>query len=287
MNKQNAVVDVTEANIQEVLQQSVDQPVLLFIGMGNDPACQAQLEILDRLACAYQGKLTVASVAAEAEHMLAQQLVSQLQVRALPGQVILHQGRPVKVFSGPQSEDTLREVLDPLTMSQAELIGQQVSALMAEGQVEEALTLLQEILRDEPDNHGLQVLQVNLLLELGRIDQARQLMAALPEDAPGIAQPRAKLSFYEMVADAPARNVLEARLAENDSDHEARYQLAIRMVIADENEQALEQLLTIVRRDRTFRDDGARLLMLQVFDQLGQGNPIAKRYRGKLFGLMH
>ena len=287
MNKQNAVVDVTETNIQEVLQQSVDQPVLLYIGMDNDPACQGQLEIIERLSSAYQGKITVASVAAEAEPMLAQQLVNQLQVRALPGQVILHQGRPVKVFSGPRSEDALREVLDPLTMSQAELIGQQVSALMAEGQAEDALTLLQGILRDEPDNHGLQVLQVNLLLELGRIDQARQLMAALPEDAPGIAQPRAKLSFYEMVADAPARNVLEARLAENDADHEARYQLAIRMVIADENEQALEQLLTIVRRDRTFRDDGARLLMLKVFDQLGQGNPIAKRYRGKLFGLMH
>ena len=287
MNKQNAVVDVTEANIQEVLQQSVDQPVLLFIGMGNDPACQAQLEILERLALAYQGKLTLARVAAEAEPALAQQLVSQLQVRALPGQVVLHQGRPVKVFSGPQTEDALREVLDPLTMSPAEMIGQQVSALMAEGQAEEALTLLQGILKDEPDNHGLQVLQVNLLLELGRIDQARQLMAALPADAPGIAQPRAKLSFYEMVADAPARNELEARLAANDSDHEARYQLAIRMVIADENEAALEQLLTIVRRDRAFRDDGARLLMLQVFDQLGQGNPVAKRYRGKLFGLMH
>lgn len=287
MNEQNAVLDVTEANIQEVLQQSVDQPVLLFIGMGNDPACQAQLEILERLALAYQGKLTLARVVAEAEPALAQQLVSQLQVRALPGQVVLHQGRPVKVFSGPQSEDALREVLDPLTMSPAEMIGQQVSALMAEGQAEEALTLLQGILKDEPDNHGLQVLQVNLLLELGRIEQARQLMAALPTDAPGIAQPRAKLSFYEMVADAPARNVLEARLAANDSDHEARYQLAIRMVIADENETALEQLLTIVRRDRTFRDDGARLLMLQVFDQLGQGNPVAKRYRGKLFGLMH
>ena len=287
MNKQNAVIDVTEANIQEVLQQSVDQPVLLFIGMGNDPACQAQLEILERLALAYQGKLTLARVVAEAEPALAQQLVGQLQVRALPGQVVLHQGRPVKVFSGPQTEDALREVLDPLTMSPAEMIGLQVSALMAEGQAEEALTLLQGILKDEPDNHGLQVLQVNLLLELGRIDQARQLMAALPADAPGIAQPRAKLSFYEMVADAPARNELEARLAANDSDHEARYQLAIRMVIADENEAALEQLLTIVRRDRAFRDDGARLLMLQVFDQLGQGNPVAKRYRGKLFGLMH
>ncbi|WP_419537145.1 co-chaperone YbbN [Endozoicomonas sp.] len=287
MNEQSFVVDVTEANIQEVLQQSVDQPVLLYIGMQSDPACSAQLGVLETLAASYQGKLILAKVEAETEQMLAQQLVNQLQVRALPGQVILHQGRPVQVFSGPQSEEVLREVLDPLTMSPAEMIRQQVEALMAEGEAGQALELLQNILKDEPDNHALQVLQVNLLLELGRIDEARQLMAVLPGDAEGIAQPKAKLSFYEMVADAPARNELEARLAENENDHEARYQLAIRLVIADENEEALENLLTIVRRDREFREDGARLLMLKVFDQLGQGNPVAKRYRGKLFGLMH
>lgn len=287
MNEQSFVVDVTEANIQEVLQQSVDQPVLLYIGMQSDPACSAQLSILEMLAAAYQGKLILAKVAAETQQMLAQQLVSQLQVSALPGQVVLHQGRPVQVFSGPQSEEQLREVLDPLTMSPADMIRQQVEALMAEGETGRALELLQNILQEEPDNHALQVLQVNLLLELGRIDEARQLMAVLPADAEGIAQPKAKLSFYEMVADAPARNELEARLAGDDNDHEARYQLAIRLVIADENEEALEDLLTIVRRDREFREDGARLLMLQVFDQLGQGNPVAKRYRGKLFGLMH
>lgn len=287
MNEQSFVVDVTEANIQEVLQQSVDQPVLLYIGMQSDPACSAQLSILEMLAAAYQGKLILAKVAAETQQMLAQQLVSQLQVSALPGQVVLHQGRPVQVFSGPQSEEQLREVLDPLTMSPADMIRQQVEALMAEGETGRALELLQNILQEEPDNHALQVLQVNLLLELGRIDEARQLMAVLPADAEGIAQPKAKLSFYEMVADAPARNELEARLAGDDNDHEARYQLAIRLVIADENEEALENLLTIVRRDREFREDGARLLMLQVFDQLGQGNPVAKRYRGKLFGLMH
>ena len=287
MNEQSFVVDVTEANIQEVLQQSVDQPVLLYIGMQSDPACSAQLGVLETLAASYQGKLILAKVEAETEQMLAQQLVNQLQVRALPGQVVLHQGRPVQVFSGPQSEEVLREVLDPLTMSPAEMIRQQVEALMAEGEAGQALELLQNILKDEPDNHALQVLQVNLLLELGRIDEARQLMAVLPGDAEGIAQPKAKLSFYEMVADAPARNELEDRLAENENDHEARYQLAIRLVIADENEEALENLLTIVRRDREFREDGARLLMLKVFDQLGQGNPVAKRYRGKLFGLMH
>lgn len=287
MSEQSFVVDVTEANIQEVLQQSVEKPVLLYIGMQSDPACSQQLGILETLVATYQGKLILARVEAETEQMLAQQLVNQLQVRALPGQVILHQGRPVQVFSGPQAEDVLREVLDPLTMSPADMIRQQVEVLMAEGEAGQALDLLQNILKDEPDNHGLQVLQVNLLLELGRIDEARQLISVLPADAEGIAQPKAKLSFYEMVADAPLRNELEARLSENENDHEARYQLAIRQVIADENEEALENLLTIVRRDREFREDGARLLMLKVFDQLGQGNPIAKRYRGKLFGLMH
>lgn len=287
MNEQSFVVDVTEANIQEILQQSVDQPVLLYIGMKSDPACSQQLGILESLVATYQGKLILARVEAEAEQMLAQQLVNQLQVKSLPGQVVLHQGRPVQVFSGPQTEDVLREVLDPLTMSPADMIRQQVETLMAEGQAGQALDMLQNILKDEPDNHALQVLQVNLLLELGRIDEARQLMSVLPDDAEGVAQPKAKLSFYEMVADAPVRNELESRLAEDDNDHEARYQLAIRLVIADESEDALEQLLTIVRRDREFREDGARLLMLKVFDQLGQGDLIAKRYRGKLFGLMH
>ena len=199
----------------------------------------------------------------------------------------MHEGRPVEVMSGPQTEEKLRAVLDPVTMSPADLIRQQVDALIAEGETEHALMLLQQILQEEPDNQALQVLQVNLLLELGRLDDARQLMTALPDDAEGIAQPKAKLSFYEMVADAPARKVLEANLAEDESDHESRYQLAVRLVTADETEQALEHLLIIVRRDRQFREDGARLLMLKVFEQLGAGNPVAKRYRGKLFGLMH
>ena len=101
------------------------------------------------------------------------------------------------------------------------------------------------------------------------MDDARQLLAVLPEDAEGIAQPKAKLAFYEMVADAPVRNELEARLTKDENDYEARYQLAVRQVIADEVEMALDNLLVIVRRDRQFREDGARLLIIKVFEQLG------------------
>ena len=287
MNEQPTIVDVTESNIRDILQQSMEKPVLLDIWAEWCEPCKAQLPILENLVAAYQGKFLLAKLDADAQQMLAQQLMQQLGVRSIPTMVLFHQGQPVEVLSGLQTEVTLKALLDPLTLSPVERIKLQIDELMALGQSEQALALVQQVLADEPDNHALQVVQVNLLLEKGQIDQAKQIIAALPEDTQGIAQPKAKLAFYEKVADAPARAELESRLSTNDSDHEARYQLAIRCVIADESEHALEHLLTIVRHDRAFRDDGARLLMLKVFEQLGSGHALAKQYRIKLFGLLH
>ncbi|WP_422138439.1 tetratricopeptide repeat protein [Endozoicomonas sp. ALC020] len=286
MNELPNIVDLTEENVREVLvEQSAQRPVLLDIWAEWCEPCKSQLPILANLVESYQGKFLLAKL--DADQPLGQQLMAQLGVRSVPTLVFFHQGQPVQVLSGLQTEVALKEVLDPLTMSPVERIRLQVDQLIDEGQHEQALLLLQQILQEEPENQALQVLQVNLLLELDRVDDAKALMAALPADAAGIAQPRAKLAFYEMVVRAPQMAELEARLHDDENDHEARYQLAIRQVIADDNEQALENLLLIVRTDRAFREDGARLLMLKVFDQLGAGDPLAKRYRGKLFGLMH
>ncbi|KEQ16673.1 tetratricopeptide repeat protein [Endozoicomonas numazuensis] len=286
MNELPNIVDLTEENVREVLiEQSTQRPVLLDIWAEWCEPCKSQLPVLASLVENYQGKFLLAKL--DADQPLGQQLMAQLGVRSVPTLVFFHQGQPVQVLSGLQTEAALREVLDPLTMSPVERIKLQVDQLIEQGQHEQALMLLQQILQEEPENHALQVLQVNLLLELGRIEDAKTLIAALPADTVGIAQPKAKLAFYEMVAEAPQVAELEARLHDDENDHEARYQLAVRQVIADETEQALENLLLIVRRDRTFREDGARLLMLKVFDQLGAGHPLAKRYRGKLFGLMH
>ncbi|WP_448217628.1 tetratricopeptide repeat protein [Endozoicomonas sp. 2B-B] len=286
MNELPNIVDLTEENVREVLvEQSAQRPVLLDIWAEWCEPCKSQLPILANLVESYQGKFLLAKL--DADQPLGQQLMAQLGVRSVPTLVFFHQGQPVQVLSGLQTEVALKEVLDPLTMSPVERIRLQVDQLIDEGQHEQALLLLQQILQEEPENQALQVLQVNLLLELDRVDDAKALMAALPADAAGIAQPRAKLAFYEMVVRAPQMAELEVRLHDDENDHEARYQLAIRQVIADDNEQALENLLLIVRTDRTFREDGARLLMLKVFDQLGAGDPLAKRYRGKLFGLMH
>ena len=198
MNESTAVgniMDVTESNIQEVLQLSTEKLVLLYIGMNSDEASHQQLDAVKQLVNSYEGKVILANLDAEAEQMVAQQLITQLRANAIPVHAFLHEGRPVQVLCGPQTEQQLRDVMDPLTMSPAEQIKLQVDALIEAGMIEQALELLQKILQEEPDNHGLQVLQVNLLLELGRMDDARQLLAVLPADAPGISQPKAKVVF--------------------------------------------------------------------------------------------
>ena len=62
--------------------------------------------------------------------------------------------------------------------------------------------------------------------------------------------------------------------------------MAIHHVLADDDEAACELLLTLVSRDRSFREDGARLLMLKIFEQKGAAD-LMVRYRNRLFSLMH
>lgn len=292
MTEQPHVLSVTADNFQtEVVDRSQSVPVLLNVWAEWSEPCQQLQPLLVRLASSYQGKFILAQLNAEDNDpqvaQMAQGLMMQMGLRDLPALVFLHQGQPVQVLSGSQSEEDLTRLLNELTMSPVERITQEVEALKAEGAFDQALTLLQQVLKEEPDNHGLQVVQANLLLELGRIEEGQQVLAALPDDAPGINQPKAKLRFYQLAQELPSLVELEQLLHESPDSLELAYQRAIRYVLADRVEEALEGLLIIMREDRAFREDGARLLMLQLFDYLGKGSALAKRYRGRLFSLLH
>ncbi|MGY0217702.1 tetratricopeptide repeat protein [Endozoicomonadaceae bacterium StTr2] len=295
MMQMSHVIEVTAENFRaEVLEKSQTVPVLLDIWADWCEPCKQQLPILMKLVEAYQGKFILAKLDAEAQQGLAHQLMQQLGVRSIPtlifldkGQVAMNADRQPIVLAGVQQESDLRQILDELTMSPAEKVKAEIDLLLENGQTEEALQLLQHILAQEPENNALQVLQAELLLKLGRTDQARMILDALPADLAEAAGPRSRLAFVDQMGDAEPREVLEGRLEANEKDHEARYQLAMYQVLANEAEAALESLLFIIRVDREFRDDGARKLMLQIFSQLEKGDPLIKRYRNRLFSLMH
>lgn len=291
VNTAGLIFDVDADNLRsEVLEGSLSAPVILTFWAESSDTCQTQLATLTKLVQEYAGKFRVARLNAGDSNpntqMLVQQLSGQLGIQTIPAMVLIHEGKPVQVLQGLQGEAELKPLLNELTMSSAERIKEQLDALIAAGEQQQALVLLQQILTEEPDNTALQVMQATLLLQLGRIDDARMLINALPADAPGLQQPRAKLAFLDMAEDLEPRSVIMQRVAEQPGDLEALYQLAIHHVLADDEAAACEILLTIISRDRTFRDDGARLLMLKIFEQKGN-DPMVRRYRNRLFSLMH
>jgi len=120
-----------------------------------------------------------------------------------------------------------------------------------------------------------------------RSDEARQILASLPADTPGIVKPQNRLEFIDKSADLPDIDSIKVRLAEEPDDLGARYNLAVRLVVDDQIESALEELLYILKKDRTFEDELARKTMIQVFDLLGKGDPVATAYRRKMFTFLH
>ena len=118
----------------------------------------------------------------------------------------------------------------------------------------------------------------------------QQILAALPAAVgaePHAQALRARLAFAQTAAEAPDVATLEQALAVNPKESRARYQLAARHVLTGNYETALEQLLELLRRDRSFGDDAARKGMLQIFDMLGADDERVIQYRRRMFTAMH
>jgi len=147
--------------------------------------------------------------------------------------------------------------------------------------------MLQQVIDAEPTNYGLHTELCDLLIMVGREDEARQILDALPEDAEGLTKPQHRLEFLELARELPSMAELTSELDENPEDLQLRFNLAVSQVIDDEMEAALLNLLAIMQEDRQFQDDIARKTMIKVFDLLGKGNPLATEYRRQMFNFMH
>jgi putative thioredoxin len=104
---------------------------------------------------------------------------------------------------------------------------------------------------------------------------------------PELAALRGQLRFAAIIADAPAPQALEKALAADPNASEARYQLAAHLISGGDFEAGLEQLLTLLKKDRAFGDDAARKAMIMVFDLLGGQGDLVARYRSKMLSSLY
>jgi putative thioredoxin len=277
------IVDVTAQNFQEVIEQSKQTPVLLEFYVEGAEQCQPLAATLNKLSTEYQGKFILGRIEAQQNPQVAQ----QLGVRGLPTVKVIFQGQMVQDLEGPQEEATLRGILDQITMSPIERIQEQIRVLIEQGNRAGAIELLQQLIQEEPTNLAMQVELADLLIMDNRAPEAREIVAALPADTTGINKPSNRLKFIDRAADLLPLSELESKIAADEDDLQSRHQLAIKLVVDDQIEAALEHLLVMLQKDKTFEDELARKTMIEVFELLGKGDPVATAYRRKMFAFLH
>ncbi len=280
-------IDVTDEGFQErVIEASRRVPVILDFWAEWCGPCQVLKPILEKLAAEYQGRFVLAKVDSD-EHP---RLAGRYAVRGIPTVVAVVNGEEVERFSGAQPESQVRQFLDRVIPSLASRHRDEAMALVAQGHVSTAVGLLEKALETTPGDESLRMMLARLQWDSGFCDEARKTMDALApasrleEEAAALL---AKMELEEKIRDLPGEETLLEQIVSAPEDLGARLNYASVMASKGDYGAALDQLLEIVRRDRTFQDDVGRKTMLKLFQMIQGQDDLVSRYRKLLSATLH
>lgn len=281
------IADATPENFEElVLANSAKGPVLVNYWAPWAGPCLKLWPVLEKLAHEFGGRFLLVNVNAEAHRELAR----VYGVNSLPTLKLFRNGQVVEQVHGADSEAGLRRTISRhLPRASDKEIAAAVHRYQA-GDGDSALRELARIAERDPENPRASLALAKLLLREERFAEAERALLALPEAVRTQREPGALLAhatFMQALADAPERAVLERRVADAPHDLGARFQLAALEVVADRYEEAILQLLEILRRDRSYRDAAALRGLNAVFDLLGRSHPLSQTYRPRALSLLH
>jgi len=274
----------TETFEAEVLQKSLQTPVLVDFWAPWCGPCKTLGPLLEKLAGEYNGAFELAKVDVDKE----QQIAAAFQIRSVPTVFLIRDGQIVDGFPGAMPEGQLREFLtqhgvSPLQAAAAEA---EVEALPLDPQAEVAA--LREAIAANSDKDELKLDLALALIKTGATAEAGVLLDALPAnlatDDRSI-RARARLDFGNALQGAPHSDTLAARIATDGNDLEARYLLGIQRLLAGQDEAALEQFIEMLRLDRSFRDNLPKKALIDAFRVI-EDEDLVGRYRRRMSSLL-
>ena len=269
-------ITTDQANFaHDVLEASYQKPVLVdFFATWCGP-CQMLKPLLEKLAQEYDFVLAKVDIDQN------QELAQAYDVQGVPDVRIVLDGEVTEGFVGVLPEPQLRELMAQLNLKSTLEIGlTQVYDAAVIGQMELAQTTLKALLDQYPDNRELQLEAAEFMIEAEQFDEAGSILKSIQDNEKG----------YSQRANA-LKATIQFKRASTQSSHgtelDQQFQKAAELVVQKDYQAALEILLELVSRDRTYRDDGARKAMLDVFNLLGNEHPLTTEYRKRLMLILY
>ena len=279
------MIDITLENFQtDLIEGSAQTPVLLDIWAEWCGPCKQLGPVLEKLETEYAGRFTLAKLDADKVPQISSQLSQMFGVRSIPFCVMFVGGQPVDGFVGAIPADKIREFLDKHVpaVEEVEAAAEEEAALdaLAAGDTEGALEKLQHAVATDPANDDARFDYVKLLLQQGRIDDAKVAFApvivktAQVRRLDSLARWMDAIDFARPVAgEAPSLSAFDARIATAKRDFDARFARARLLAAAQRWTDAMDELLEILMRDKTWSDDLARKTYIAILDVIEPPRP--------------
>ena len=284
-----AVKDVTTANFrQDVIAESMRQPVLVDFWAPWCGPCKTLGPIIERAVASAGGKVKLTKMNID-DHP---QIAGQLGIQSIPAVIAFDKGQPIDGFVGALPESQIKGFIERLVGPVGDPVQEaldEAEAALAQGDSETAAVIYSEILASDEANAPAIAGLAKIHLDAGSIEQAKAVLDTAVGSAAqhaGVTAVRAAVELAEQSASLGDFGELERKVAADADDHRARFDLALALNAKTRREEAADCLLEIIRRDRSWDEDGARKQLLQFFEAWGMTDKATLYGRRKLSGLL-
>ena len=279
----------TQGFMKDVIEESKRQPVLIDFWAPWCGPCKQLTPILEKVVKGAKGKVKLVKMNID-EHPA---IPGQMGIQSIPAVIAFVNGQPTDGFMGAQPEAQINAFIERLTKG---AVGGETKDLLAEadaalaaGDAETAAAIYSEILAEDKANVPALAGLARTYVAANEIEKAKQILTQVPEakrnDA-AVAAARAALEVAEQASSVGPIGELEQKVQSNPLDHQARFDLAVALNANGKRQEAVDQLMEIVKRDRKWNDDGARKQLVQFFEAWGPTEEATIAGRKKLSSVL-